>query len=77
MVAKFSDNAGRLLDEVDHVNETAEAINVAAEENAKAISNVASLAVDLSDNVKQIGEEADANQKVANSLNDRVGGFKI
>ena len=77
MVARFSENAGRLLEEVEHVNETAGAINTAAEENANAISNVASLAVDLSDNVKQIGEEADANQKVANSLNDRVGGFKI
>lgn len=77
MVARFSDNAGRLLEEVEHVNQTAGAINTAAEENANAISNVASLAVDLSDNVKKIGEEADANQKVANSLNDRVGGFKI
>ncbi len=77
MVARFSENAGRLLEEVEHVNETVGAINTAAEENANAISNVASLAVDLSDNVKQIGEEADANQKVANSLNDRVGGFKI
>ncbi len=77
MVARFSENAGRLLEEVEHVNETAGAINTAAEENANAISNVASLAVDLSDNVKQIGEEADANQKIANSLNDRVGGFKI
>lgn len=77
MVARFSENAGRLLEEVEHVNETAGAINTAAEENANAISNVASLAVDLSDSVKQIGEEADANQKVANSLNDRVGGFKI
>lgn len=77
MVARFSENAGKLLEEVEHVNETAGAINTAAEENANAISNVASLAVDLSDNVKQIGEEADANQKVANSLNDRVGGFKI
>lgn len=77
MVARFSDNAGKLLDEVEHINETAGAINTAAEENATAISNVAELAVDISDNVKQIGEEADANQKVANSLNDRVGGFKI
>lgn len=77
MVTRFSDNAGKLLEEVEHINETAGAINTAAEENANAVSNVASLAVDISDNVKQIGEEADANQKVANSLNDRVGGFKI
>lgn len=77
MVTRFSDNAGKLLEEVEHINETAGAINTAAEENANAVSNVASLAVNISDNVKQIGEEADANQKVANSLNDRVGGFKI
>ncbi|MBU5478039.1 HAMP domain-containing protein [Eubacterium sp. MSJ-13] len=77
MVARFSENAGKLLEEVEHINETAGAINTAAEENANAVSSVASLAVDISDNVKHIGEEADANQKVANSLNDRVGGFKI
>ncbi|MCD8039237.1 MAG: methyl-accepting chemotaxis protein [Lachnospiraceae bacterium] len=77
MMEGFSQTADDLRQNMDSIKEAVEAVNIAVEESAKGVTNVSEMSVNLTEIVNSINEEARGNQKVAGSLNDEVGKFKI
>lgn len=77
MMDEFSQTADDLQESMDSIKEAVEAINIAVEESAKGVGNVSEKAVNLSEIINAINEEAQGNREVAGDLNREVGKFKL
>lgn len=62
---------------IDQIKESVSAVNIAVEESANGVTSTTETAVDLTPNVKEIEEEADANREAADLLNNEVNKFKL
>ena len=54
-----------------------EAINIAIEESARGVANVTEISVDLTTAVVNVGNEAESNKNIADSLEQEVNKFKL
>ena len=77
MMQSFAAESGQLRENIDHIKEAIEAVNIAVEESTRGITNVAETSVSLTSSVADIGGEAEANMDVVEQLNTEVRRFKI
>ena len=76
-IGNGNDNIAVNIAEANSVKDAIEAINIAVEESARGITNVTELSVDLTTAIVGVGNEADSNKNVADSLNLEVNKFKL
>lgn len=74
---QFAEECTRIKDDIGSIKEAVEAVSIAVEESTKGVVEVAETSVSLSQNMEDIGGEADANMNIAGLLNDEVGKFKL
>lgn len=77
MMENFAEESGQIKRNIDQIKEAVSSVNSAMEESAKGVTNVTEATVDLTNNVKDIEEEASANKGVADLLNVEVNKFKL
>ena len=77
MMQNFTAESRQLKMQMDTIRESLEDVKTAVGESAVAVTNVAETAVNLADNVKDIGKEADFNLEIVDRLNGEVGKFKL
>lgn len=77
MMEEFAQSAQELETSIDRIKESTGDINVAVEESAKGITNVAQASTDLSQGMGRILNEADDNGKIADELLEEVGKFRL
>ncbi|MGN0406980.1 MAG: methyl-accepting chemotaxis protein [Bacteroides sp.] len=74
---EFAAGSEELRDTISNIKEAVGAVNIAVEESTKGIVNVTEVASDMTERMRMINEEADANEKVAEQLSLEVGKFKL
>ncbi len=77
MMREFTQTSTDLQMTMDSFKENIDNVNIAVEESAKAIVNVAEVSVELTNSVGDIQKEADGNNDVADQLSLEVGKFKL
>lgn len=73
----FARNSQQLQQNIDSIKESVETVNIAVEESAKGVVNVAEMSVDLSGRIEDIADKARENMDISMELNKEVGKFKI
>ncbi len=77
MMKEFASSSENVKRNMDAIKDSIEAINIAIEENAKGISNISELTVNITTSVDDIGMEANSNLDIANGLDSEVNRFKL
>lgn len=77
MMMSFAAECEEVKESIENIKEAIESIDIAVEESTKGITNITALSVDLTTVVMGVGNEADSNMNVANSLNGEVSKFKL
>ncbi len=77
MMEAFAGECEDVRQNVENIKEAVEAINIAVEESAKGVTNVTELSVDLTTAVAGVGNEAESNKNIADSLAEEVNKFKL
>ena len=77
MMRGFAEESDQIKRSVEQIREAVSSVNIAVEESAKGVASVTETAVDLTDNVKTIGDEANVNQEIVGRLNSEVNKFKL
>lgn len=73
----FAATSAALKENMSSIRDSVEAVNIAVEESAKGVVNVTEMSVDLTNSVKDIGEQADENENISVRLEGEVGKFKL
>lgn len=74
---KFARNSQQLQQNIDSIKESVETVNIAVEESAKGVVNVAEMSIDLSCRMEGVGNKAHDNMDISMGLKNEVGRFKI
>ncbi len=74
---EFAKMSEQLRSQMDEIMDSIRTVNTAVEESTKGVINVTEMSMELTNNVKDINEEADANLNVARALSDEVNKFKL
>lgn len=77
MMQNFAEKSKDLKMNMENIQEALDGMQTAVGECAISVTNVTDTAVQLTDNVKDIGKEAELNRDIAVRLNDEVGKFKL
>ena len=77
MMKEFAYSSESVKNNMDAIKESISAVNIAIEENARGISNISELTVNITTSVDDIGMEANANLDIANGLDSEVNRFKL
>ena len=77
MMKEFANSSESVKHNMDAIKESIAAVNIAIEENARGISNISELTVNITTSVDDIGMEANANLDIANGLDSEVSRFKL
>lgn len=77
MMQEFAQESERLKINMDSIKESVEAVNIAVEESSAGVTSVSEKSVDLTNNVSDIGQEANSNMDIAGMLSAEVGKFKL
>ena len=77
MMQNFTAESRQLKVSMDTIRESLDDVKTAVNESTIAITSVAETAVNLANNVKDIGKEADFNLEIVDRLNGEVGKFKL
>lgn len=77
IMQNFAEHAETLEAAISDIKESAEAVNIAMEENAKGITGVAETSTRISVATGDISAEATGNQDIAETLEGEVGKFKL
>ena len=77
MMQEFANESLQMKRSIDQVKEAISAIDIAVEESVKGVIGVAEAAVDLTNSVSDIGNEASSNMNIATLLNTEVNKFKL
>ncbi|MGN0155485.1 MAG: methyl-accepting chemotaxis protein [Lachnospiraceae bacterium] len=77
MMQDFARESESMKSGVDQIREAIAAVNIAVEESAEGVTSVAEISMDLVSNVGDIRNEADANEEIANQLDNEVNKFKL
>lgn len=73
----FAKESQQLRENIDFVQQTIQAINLAVGESTTGITDTTRLAVQLADSMTGIGEQAGNNEKISQELNEEVHKFKL
>lgn len=74
---EFANMSEQLRANVDEIMESIKTVNTAVEENTKGVINVTEMTMELTNNVRDINNEADANLNIAKNLSEEVNKFKL
>lgn len=77
MMCEFASDSEHLREQMDMIKTSVGDIRIAVGESAQGVSSVTEKAVNLTNNVSEIGEEANSNMDIAGQLNQEVGKFKL
>ena len=77
VMAEFADNSEQLEYSMNIIRESIDAVNIASEESAKGVVNVAEISSELTDVMGEITGEAANNKKIAGELKAEVSKFKL
>lgn len=77
MMTEFATSSENLKLNVEAIEESVNAVNLAIEESAKAIANISEATVNITTSVDDIGNEAHSNLDIANGLDNEVNRFKL
>ena len=77
MMESFARESEKIKDNIEMIKEAVDAVNIAVEENANGIVNIADMSMQLTEKISDIEKEADVNKDVADDLNNEVGKFKL
>ena len=77
MMSEFAIHSDNVKDKMSYMKESFEAINVAVEECANGVASVTENTVTLTENVSNVGEEANLSDNISNELSGEVGKFKL
>lgn len=77
MMCEFARDSEHLREQMDMIKTSVGDIRIAVGESAQGVSSVTEKAVNLTNNVSEIGEEANSNMDIAGQLNQEVGKFKL
>ncbi|MDE6750311.1 MAG: methyl-accepting chemotaxis protein [Lachnospiraceae bacterium] len=77
MMQHFAAESRQLKNNMDEIRSSLEDVKTAVNESAIGVTNVTETAVELANNVSDIGKEADFNLEIVGRLNDEVGKFKL
>lgn len=77
MMESFARESEKIKDNIEMIKEAVDAVNIAVEENANGIVNIADMSRQLTEKISDIEKEADVNKDVADDLNNEVGKFKL
>lgn len=77
IMKSFQDQSEQLRNNMDNIRQVIEAVNVSAEENAKGVNRIAEMAVSITENVSNIGSQAETNKVIAGELDKEVNKFKL
>ncbi len=77
MMQNFAERSKNLKTNMENIRETVDGMKTAVGECALGVTNVTETAVNLTDNVSDIGKEAELNLDIVVRLNDEVGKFKL
>ena len=73
----FQDRSEQLRKNMDNILRMMEVVNVSAEENAKGVNRIAEMSVNITENVSDIGSQAETNKVIADELDKEVNKFKL
>lgn len=74
---EFAKRSEHLKVNMDDIMESIKTVNTAVEENAKGIINVTEMAMDLTNNMREINKESGENLDIARGLGEEVNKFKL
>ncbi len=77
MMCEFAEDSVHLREQMDMIKTSVGDIRIAVGESAQGVSSVTEKAVNLTNNVSGIGEDANSNMDIAGQLNQEVGKFKL
>ena len=77
MMQHFAAESRQLKNNMDDIRRSLEDVKTAVNESAIGVTSVTETAVELTNNVSDIGKEADSNLEIVGRLNDEVGKFKL
>lgn len=77
MMQEFAQESEQLKFNMDSIKESVEAVNIAVDESSAGVTSVSEKSVDLTNNVSDIGQEANSNMDIAGMLSAEVGKFKL
>ncbi len=77
MMQEFAEDSERLQERMDMIKSAVGDIRIAVGESVQGVSSVTEKSVDLTNNVGDIGAEANSNLDIANKLHQEVGRFKL
>ncbi len=77
MMKGFAQESEHIKNSVEEIREAISAVDIAVEESAKGATAVTQTAVDLTNNIKRIEEETNANKRIADKLDIEVNKFKL
>ena len=76
-MSDFADESTEMKRRIDEIRNSIAAVNIAVEESAKGVTGVTETTMDLTVNVREIEQEAEANRAVTEQLNSEVNKFKL
>ncbi len=74
---EFANASATLKQNMEHIREAVNSVNVAVEESARGVANVSEMSVGLTENVSDIEKQASGNKSIAECLSEEVGKFKL
>lgn len=74
---EFAKESRQVRENIDFVQQTVQAINLAVGESTTGIMDTTQLSVQLADSMTGIGEQADNNKNISQELNEEVHKFKL
>ena len=77
IMQRFAQESDYIKESIDQIKESIAAVNVAVEESTEGISTVAEMSTNLTSNIADIQNEADANKEIALQLDGEVNKFKL
>ena len=77
MMQRFAHASENVKYGIDQIRESIAAVNTAVEESTEGITTVAEMSANLTSNIADIQNEADANKNIAGTLDGEVNKFKL
>ena len=74
---EFAKMSEQLRSQMDEIMDSIKTVNTAVEESTRGVINVTEMSMELTNNVRDINEEADSNLNVARALSDEVNRFRL
>lgn len=73
----FRSQSQQLQNNMDNIRQVMETVNLSVEESARGVNRITEMSASITENVSDIGEQAEANRHIANELEGEVNKFQL